>query len=241
MTVVSDPDGRLNTLAQSVGRRYFLASCVRTATGLFVLTGIQSCGGGGENVAPPPGKGNVDGAVTDLQGNPVPSLGRIILMFGSGKQVGVSANPDSSGRFKFEGLLPGEYQIRYDAPGQAFVPEPFPHPLRFTVDAGRTTQLQVRVRVGLYNVNTMEIYCGDGFFQLQPDGPENGEAVVPAGINVCWYNVGLSVHSVTGGPWVDSGDLQKTQAYLWTANQKGFYAYRCKYHAPQMQATLRVA
>ena len=60
------------------------------------------------------------------------------------------------------------------------------------------------------------------------------------GINVCWYNVGLSVHTVTGGPWVDSGDMQRTQAYLWTATQKGLFAYRCRYHAPQMQATLRI-
>lgn len=206
-----------------------------------MLSGLPSCGDdSGSAAAPPEGKGVVDGVVTDLQGNPVPSLGRIILMFASGRQTGASATPGADARFRFDALQPGDYQIRYHAPGQAFVPEPFPHPLRFSVEADRTTQLRVPVRVGPYNINTVEIYCGDGFFQLQPDGPENGEAVVSAGINVCWYNVGLNVHSVTGGPWVDSGDLQRAQAYLWTASQKGLFGYRCKYHGAEMQGTLRV-
>jgi len=225
----------------ALDRRSFLSTLARTAGGLAVLSGIPSCGEGETIVAPPPpGRGNVDGLVTDLQSNVVPSLGRLILMFASGRQVGLSTTPDASGRFRFESLLPGEYQLRYHAPGEAFVPEPFPHPIRFSVESGQTTQLQVRVRTGPYNINTIEIYCGDGFFQLQPDGVENGDAVVQAGINVCWYNVGLTVHSVTGGPWVDSGDLQRAQAYLWTANQKGLFGYQCKHHGSDMRATLRV-
>ena len=154
-------------------RREFLRACARTAAGLLVVSGAESCGGSGDDgVGPPPGTGNVDGVVTDVQGTVVPSLGRIILMIASGKQVGILALPDANGHFHFQGLLPGEYQIRYDAPGQAFVPEPFPHLLRFGGPAGDRASLQVRVRVGPYNINTIEIYCGDGFFQRQPDGPE---------------------------------------------------------------------
>jgi plastocyanin len=63
---------------------------------------------------------------------------------------------------------------------------------------------------------------------------------VKLGSIVCWYNVGLDVHTVTGGPWNDSGDLQKTQSYIWVANVPGLHAYRCRYTQPQMQSTLRV-
>jgi len=222
-------------------RRDFVTNLVNVVGGLGVASIVPSCGTGSVPSEPPPaGKGNVDGLVTDLDGNPVPSLGRVILMFASGRQVGLSANPDARARFSFVGLAPGEYQVRYHAPGQAFVPEPFPHPIRFRVEADGTVPLHVPVRVGPYNINTVEIYCGDGFFQLQPDGIENGEAVVARGINVCWYNVGVDVHSITGGPWLDSGDLQRTQAYLWTANQTGTFGYQCRHHGPDMRAVLRV-
>jgi plastocyanin len=48
------------------------------------------------------------------------------------------------------------------------------------------------------------------------------------------------VHTVTGGPWGDSGDLQKSQAYLWPATVAGLYAYQCKYHGSSERALLRV-
>ena len=50
----------------------------------------------------------------------------------------------------------------------------------------------------------------------------------------------VHIHTIIGGPWNDSGDLQKTQSYIWVASAPGLYPYRCKYNQPQMQATLRV-
>jgi len=161
-------------------------------------------------------------------------------MTGRGRQTGARSAPDASGRFSFLDVTPGDYQIRFDAPGVAVVPEPFPHPIRFSVEAGKTTDVFVHVRLGNYNQNLVEIYIGDGFFQLQPNGTENGECAVKVGTNVCWYNVDTAVHTVTGGPWGDSGDLQKSQAYLWPATTTGLFGYQCKYHGSSEKALLRV-
>ena len=163
--------------------------------------------------------GEVSGRVVDVQGTPQPRFGTLILMYDNGRHVGLTAVPDDAGKFSFPPLPPAEYQIRFQAAGQAIIPEPYQH-------AFPETQV--------------EIYCGDGFFQRQPDGRENDETVVALGSIVCWYNVGLDVHTVTGGPWNDSGDLQKAQSYIWVANVPGVHAYRCRHTQPQMQATLRV-
>src|SRR5207244_6077373 len=48
------------------------------------------------------------------------------------------------------------------------------------------------------------------FFQEQPYGLPNAKVVVPLGTLVCWYNVGKNTHSVSGGPWSDSGPLTRT-------------------------------
>ncbi len=201
---------------------------------------LAACGGGDGGGTAPAKTGTVNGLVLDLQGAPQANFGQAILMFPSGRHVGVRVTPDSAGRFMFNDLPEGEYQIRFNSNGQAIIPEPYQHPIKFTVAAGKTTDVTVRVVRGNFGGNQVEIYCGDDFYQLQPDGQENVETMVKLGTVVCWYNVGVKVHSVTGGPWSDSGDLQKTQAYIWVANQVGTFGYRCKYNQPQMQATLRV-
>jgi hypothetical protein len=191
-------------------------------------------------IVEPPETGNITGIVSSLDGGVQPRLGTLILMNARGRQMGARSSPDANGRFSFSNVTAGEYQIRFDAPGLAVVPEPFPHPIRFSVEAGKTTDVPVRVQLGNYNQNLVEIYIGDGFFQLQPNGTENGECVVKVGTNVCWYNVDTAVHTVSGGPWGDSGDLQKSQAYLWPATQTGLFGYQCRYHATGEKALLRV-
>ena len=225
--------------AELLSRRDFLG--VVGAVGTVALSGIScSAGNSGGGVVSPDNVGSITGQVTNLQGVPQPMLGTLILMYGSGRQVGKRADADSNGRFAFGQIPPGQYQIRFNAPGLATVPEPFDNPVRFSVVAGKTTDVPVRVHLGNYDQSLVEIYIGDGFFQMQPDGLENGEAVVKLGSNVCWYNVDSQVHTVTGGPWGDSGDLQKTQAYLWPATQAGVFTYQCRYHQPQERGTLRV-
>ena len=185
-------------------------------------------------------KGSVSGALVDLQGVAQAGFGQLILMYPTGQHVGTRATPDAAGRFRFADLAPGDFQLRFHASGQAIIPEPYQHPIKFAVQAGRVTDLTVRVVRGNFGQAQLEIYCGDDFYQLQPDGQENSETVVKLGSVVCWYNVGLKVHSVTGGPWNDSGDLQKTQSYIWVANQVGVFPYYCRYTQPQMRSTLRV-
>jgi len=100
--------------------------------------------------------------------------------------------------------------------------------------------VSVRVEFGQGEGDMMEIYVGDYFFQEQPYGKENAEAVVKLGKPVCWYNVGLGPHTVTGGPWVDSGRLERTGNYIWVPDRVGVFGYRCSVHPSQMIATLRV-
>jgi len=231
--------------ARRVSRRDFVVSAGRTTAGLFVAGGlaggVAACGGGGGGTtAPLETPGSLQGVVLDVQGNAQPGFGSLILMYPNGRHVGMTATPDATAHFAFPNLSPGEYQIRFQASGQAIIPEPYQHPMKVSVAAGKATELTVRIQRGSFPTNQVEIYCGDGFYQLQPDGPENGETVVKLGTIVCWYNVGLDIHTVTGGPWNDSGDLQKTQSYIWVADQTGLFTYRCKYTQPAMQATLRV-
>lgn len=223
-----------------LSRRDFVRTLGRTAAGIAVVGVGAACGGGGETAGPGEPPGSVSGRVLDVQGNAQPGFGTLILMYPNGRHVGMTAVPDANARFTFGDLPAGDYQIRFQASGQAIIPEPYQHPMKVSVAAGKATELTVRIQRGNFAQNQVEIYCGDGFYQLQPDGRENGETVVRVGTIVCWYNVGLDVHTVTGGPWNDSGDLQKTQSYIWVADTPGLHAYRCKYTQPQMQATLRV-
>jgi hypothetical protein len=224
----------------AVSRRDFLSLAGRTTAGLVVLGGMSACG---EGTTPPPAgatTGDAAGVVLDLQGVPQPGFGQLILMYPSGHHIGPRVTPDAAGRFRFDALTPGDYQIRFSSNGLAIIPEPYQHPIKFTVRADETTDVPVRIQRGNFGQNQVEIYCGDDFFQLQPDGQENGDVTVRLGTVVCWYNVGQKVHTITGGPWNDSGDMQRTQSYIWVANQTGTFPYRCKYNQPQMQAVLKV-
>ncbi len=205
-----------------------------------MLTGCSGDGGTSPTVPLPSTKGSLDGLLVNVQGTPQANFGTLILMYPTGQHVGMTVSPDANGQFRIAALPAGDYQLRFQAAGQAIVPEPYQHPIKFTIDAGKTTQLTVRIQRGSFAQNQVEIYCGDDFFQAQPDGTENGETIVPVGTVVCWYNVGRKVHTVTGGPWDDSGDWQRTQSYIWVATVPGVHAYRCTYNQPGMRATLRV-
>jgi len=217
-------------------RRDFLA-----ATGSALAAASLAGCGGTDPIGPGSGTaGRIEGRVVDLQGVPQGGFGQVILMYPYGRHVGPRAVPDASGRFEFGSVPEGEWQIRFQSGGLAIVPEPYQHPVKFVVAKGKTTDVPIRIQRGNFSQNLVEIYAGDDFFQLQPDGAENAETVVRLGTVVCWYNVGLKVHTVTGGPWNDSGDLQKSQSFIWVANQVGSFGFRCVYNQPHMQSTLRV-
>lgn len=223
-----------------LSRREFLGVAGRVAAASLAGGAALSCAGGGaDRIVVPADRGGMTGLVVDAGGQAQPGLGTITLMFDSGLHTGSSAAVDATGKFAFPNLPPGDYQIRFDAPGKAKIPDGVLHPIRFTVDAGRTTSLRVTVEVGASDTDEIEIYIGDYFFQWQPGGIENGEAVARIGMLVCWYNVGKQIHTATGGPWGDSGDMQRTASFMWTADRAGVFGYRCKYH-PNMIGTLRI-
>ena len=112
--------------------------------------------------------------------------------------------------------------------------------MRIAVTAGQATTVNFKITLGSSTGTARDIYIGDYFFQEEPYGLANGTVVVPVGTLVCWYNVGRMLHTVTGGPWGDSGPLALDANFNWLANQVGTFPYRCTYHAPQMQAVLQV-
>ncbi|HEY7569671.1 MAG TPA: hypothetical protein VH762_18955 [Gemmatimonadaceae bacterium] len=226
-----------------VSRRGFVRAVSAVAGSAALGSFAATCGGDGASgpeEPPPVAPGAIRGIVTDLQGAPQSSLGRLYLMRQTGQQTGRIADVNAEGRFTFDNLEPRDYKVRFHGAARAFVPDGIVHPYPVTVESGKTAEIQVKVQLGVENEMEVEIYAGDDFFQLQPDGQENGTTRVKVGTTVCWYNVGTQPHSITGGPWRDSGDLNRSQNFIWVANQVGVFPYRCRYHTPHMAATLEV-
>ncbi|MGH7668067.1 MAG: cupredoxin domain-containing protein [Gemmatimonadaceae bacterium] len=168
------------------------------------------------------------------------SIGRIYLLAPNGLNSGTHADVDGSGHFVFTAVATGTYLVRYWGDSLADVPEPLGNPVRVTVSENQTTVVDFQIIVGGLDGTQRDIFAGDFFFQEQPDGLPNAIVVVPLGTVVCWYNVGQHTHTVTGGPWGDSGPMAPIWNFLWTADQVGTFPYRCIYHSPDMQATLKV-
>jgi plastocyanin len=208
-----------------------------TAGGLAV-SGLVSCGGG-ENITTPAPTGNVRGTVTDLSGSPQ-AIGRIYLLLDGGLNQNVFADVDASGKFDLGQIPVGKYQLRYWGGNQASVAEPLENPVRITVAANIPTVVPFQIVRGTPGNVEHEIYAGDFFFQDQPFGEPNATVVVKLGVTVCWYNVGVMNHTVTGGPWGTSPTLGRAEEFMWTTNQVGTFGYRCSFHNPQMQSILQV-
>ena len=226
-------------LPAALSRRQFVTIIGASAVGASWAGALTACSDGPTESIDRPPSGSIEGSVVDLQGQPQ-GVGRVFLLRANGFNTGVFVDVNPNGQFVLDGIPEGEHPLRFHAPGLARVPPQFEHPVRVTVERGKASRVQLRIERGAFNTNMVEIYAGDDFFQEQPYGIENGETVVKLGTVVCWYNTGLHAHTVTGGPWVDSGDMPKTASFIWVADRAGLFAYRCKYHLPQMQATLRV-
>ena len=221
-----------------LGRRRFL-TIVSSAVGATALARIVSACGGEGVAGPAKPKGTVHGTVKDAQGNPQ-AIGRIYLLLKSGENQDVYADVDANGAFNFGQIDVGSYQLRYWGGAEASVPEPNPNPVRVDVTANTESVVNFTIALGNPDAKVQEIYAGDNFFQQQPFGDLNGTVTVKVGTIVCWYNVGVNEHTVTGGPWGDSGPIGEAGEFMWTANQVGTFGYRCTFHNPQMQAILNV-
>lgn len=220
-------------------RRDFLwtASTRLAATGL-AAAGIGGCGGG-EHITSVAATGRVRGTVTDLQGAPQ-SIGRIYLLLDTGLSQNIFADVDAKGTFDLGDIPVGKYQLRFWGGDQASVPEPLVNPVPITVTTDVVTVVPFQIVRGTPDETVHEIYVGDFFFQDQPFGEPNATVVVKLGVTVCWYNVGSTDHTVTGGPWGDSGPFSRTEEFEWDADQVGTFGYRCRFHNPQMQSILQV-
>jgi hypothetical protein len=215
-------------------REFLIASAVGGAGA------VLACSSGGEVTRPVQGKGTIVGDVVDLIGTPQPALGKIYLMYDNGLQTGRSSPVDASGKFSFTDVPEGAWQVRFYAPGIAYVPEQLTNPVPIEVKADQTITVRFKVEMGWEDGAPMaEIYIGDYFFQEQPLGAPNAETVVKLGTPICWYNVGLMQHTTTGGFW-DSGAMNKTDAYIWVPDRTGVLPYTCNFHKTQMIASLRI-
>jgi plastocyanin len=222
---------------RELSRRGFLSVLGASAVGASITGLVASCGSDG--AVSPPETGRVRGTVTDLQGVPQ-AIGRIYLLRESGLNTGRYVDVDASGQFAIGAITPGAYQIRYWAGSEAYVPEPAPNPVRVTVESDVDVAVEFEIALGSPDENQIEIYVGDDFYQPQPFGEINAPVTVKLGTMVCWYNVGQHQHTVTGGPWGDSGVIGGTGEFEWVADQVGTFGYRCVFHDPQMRATLEV-
>lgn len=235
------PRSELTTgVSTPVDRRGFLGIVGAAIAGVSLAGISASCSSDRPGTTGPRAvTGTVRGAVVDLAGTPQ-GIGRIYLLQKTGLNVGVHADVDPSGVFSFDAVVPDDYQVSYWGANRASVPEQFHNPVRIAVAPGVPTIVNFQVVVAASGNTGRDINAGDYFFQEQPIGDANGTVVVKFGTTVCWYNVGTMPHTVTGGPWADSGPLAPDANFMWTANQLGVFPYRCSYHAPQMQATLQV-
>lgn len=219
-------------------RRRFVTILIGTMGATAVARLVAGCGGD-HVAAPAKPQGTVRGTVKDAQGNPQ-AVGRIYLLLKSGENQDLYADVDARGAFNFGAIDVGSYQLRYWGGAQASVPEPNPNPVRIEVTANAESVVDFTISLGNPDADVQEIYAGDNFFQRQPFGDLNGTVTVKLGTVVCWYNVGVNQHTVTGGPWGDSGTLGEADEFMWTANQLGTFGYRCSFHNPEMQAILNV-
>jgi len=201
---------------------------------------LLACSGTPDIVRPAESTGAIAGDVTDLAGSAQPSIGTVYLMYENGLQTGRSVPVDPAGRFSFADVPAGVWQVRFYAPGVAYVPEQLANPVRVSVSANQTVSVRFKIEHGWEDGAPMiEIYIGDYFFQEQPLGAPNAETSVKLGTPICWYNVGSMQHTTTGGFW-DSGPLNKTESFIWVPDRTGVFPYTCKLHGTQMIATLRI-
>ena len=240
MTVWTDPRVEAGVITRFT-RREFLSMC---GSGLAVA-GVSAAGlaaaCGGDNPSAPPASptGTVRGTVVDLAGKPQP-IGRIYLLLANGLNQNIFANVSSSGTFDLGAIPVGSYQLRFWGDTQASIPEPLPNPVPITVAENTPTVVQFQIAIGTPTDTVQEIYAGDYFFQQQPYGEPNALVTVKMGVIVCWYNVGVHNHTVTGGPWGDSGTIERAEEFMWTADRVGTFGYRCNFHNPLMQAIVQV-
>ncbi|HKW11698.1 MAG TPA: carboxypeptidase-like regulatory domain-containing protein, partial [Gemmatimonadaceae bacterium] len=184
-------------------REFLIASAAGGAGTLLACSGLH------EITNPGLTTGTIVGDVVNELGTPQAGLGKIYLMYENGLQTGRSATVDASGKFTFADVPEGSWQVRFYAPGVAYVSEDLANPLPVQIKAGQTLSVHFEIELGWEDGAPMiEIYIGDYFFQEQPLGAPNAETAVKVGVPICWYNVGLMQHTTTGGFW-DSGPLNK--------------------------------
>ena len=228
-------------LSPELNRREFIAVVGGMAAGASLLALEGGCTSDAPNVVSPKvPMGSVRGSVVDAAGA-LRSVGRIFLLDKAGLNKGVYADVSAAGTFDFGDVAVGDYQLMYWGANLARVPEPLPNPVPITVRAATPTI--VRFQVDAADPDDLldrDINAGDFFFQEQPSGEPNATVVVKLGTLVCWYNVGTMLHTVSGGPWGDSGPLAHGDNFMWKTSVVGTFPYRCNYHGARMLATLKV-
>lgn len=239
MTVWTDTRAGAGVITRFT-RREFLSVC---GSGMAVAgisaAGLAAACSSEHPSAPIASTGTVRGTVVDFAGKPQ-ALGRVYLLLANGLNQNVFADVSAAGTFDLGAIPVGSYQLRFWGDTQAAVPEPLPNPVPITVSADTPTVVQFKIAVGTPTATVQEIYAGDFFFQEQPYGEPNALVTVKMGVIVCWYNVGVHNHTVTGGPWGDSGTIERAEEFMWTADKPGTFGYRCNFHNPLMQAIVKV-
>ena len=222
-----------------LGRRDFLRTLGGSVAGLSAAGLLAACSEDGPELLAP-GTGEIQGKALHVDGGPA-AIGQVYLLTENGMQTGRFAAVQADGTFRFTGMEPGEYQLRFHAPRQGRVGRDYPNPIRVSVRPDEVAYPVFRgIVLGVFNENMIEIYIGDDFFQEQPVGELNSTTAARIGQIICWYHVGKHPHNVVADGIFNSGRMENSQAFIWEVDRTGFVPYRCTYHLPQMMAALQI-
>ena len=170
---MSGPAHRRLTLPEMglVSRRGFLQA-VSAVAGSAALGGVaEACGGAGAAgpQPPPAAPGAIRGIVTDLQGVPQPSLGRLYLMRQTGQQTGRRRRGDGTGRFTSQPRA-RNYKVASTRAARAHVPDGIVHPIPVDREIGKTADIEVRIQLGVPNARRSRSTRGTTSSSYSPTG-----------------------------------------------------------------------
>lgn len=210
--------------ARALSRRSFVHGL---GAGAILLGGVR-----------PVGAGQLVGCVGDAAGVAYAG-GALHLFHADGRPTGRVVVSAADGSFAFPGLAAREYQLHFHGGAAATLDDASLHVLRVAIHPGETVRRELRVVRGTFTPRPVEVACADGCYRALPDG-DAADVTVALGSVVCWRNMDRVPHTVTGGPWGDSGEIASGAAWYWIATQPGRFAYHCRRRGASMRATVHV-
>jgi outer membrane cobalamin receptor len=137
---------------------------------------------------------SLHGAVNDPQGKPLP--GAVLTLVSRSGAAGNTTTSDSSGAYQFNGLPPGEYLLRVEAPG-------FSHFVESNISLGAGTAETRNVEMQLASVREEVVVTASGTPQTPEETSKANSVVEQAGFEARGASFLADVVSLTPSLWVE--------------------------------------